>query len=87
MALFLYLSYNLDINGEKQLSNALILARYARNKLNRIDGVNVYSPEELKGKGVEFVDETKLCISVKGLNLTGFEVYGICHYRFSTYHI
>ncbi|WP_312258515.1 aminotransferase class I/II-fold pyridoxal phosphate-dependent enzyme [Romboutsia ilealis] len=75
--------YNLDINGEKQLSNALILARYARNKLNRIDGVNVYSPEELKGKGVEFVDETKLCISVKGLNLTGFEVYDMLYKNFS----
>ena len=75
--------YNLDINGGKQLSNALMLARYARNKLNRIDGVKVYSPEELKGKGVEFVDETKLCISVKGLNLTGFEVYDMLYKNFS----
>lgn len=75
--------YNLDTNGERQLSNALMLARYARNKLNSIDGVNVYSPEQLKGKGVEFVDETKLCINVKGLNLTGFEVYDMLYKNFS----
>lgn len=75
--------YNLDINGERQLSNALNLARYARNKLNRIDGIKVYSPQDLKSKGVEFVDETKLCINVKGLNLTGFEVYDMLYKNFS----
>lgn len=75
--------YNLDINGEKQLSNALKLARYARNRLNVINGINVYSPKDLKVKGVEFVDETKLCISVKGLNLTGFEVYDMLYKNFS----
>lgn len=75
--------YNLDINGERQLSNALNLARYARNKLNRIDGIKVYSPQDLKSKGVEFIDETKLCINVKGLNLTGFEVYDMLYKNFS----
>ena len=74
--------YNLDINGEKQLSNALKLARYARNKLNRIDGIKVYSAQDLKSKGAEFVDETKLCINVKGLNLTGFEVYDMLYKNF-----
>lgn len=75
--------YNLDINGEKQLSNALMLARYARHKLNKVRGIKVLEPEDFKRKGTNFVDETKLCINVKGLNLTGFEVYDMLYKNFS----
>ncbi|WP_227450459.1 hypothetical protein [Clostridioides sp. ES-S-0108-01] len=74
---------NLVENGEKQLSKALNLSRYAKSRLNKIDGIKVLSTEILKQKGVKFIDETKLCINVKELNLTGFEVYDLLYKNFS----
>lgn len=74
---------NLVENGEEQLSKALNLSRYAKARLNKIDGIDVLSTEILKRKGVKFIDETKLCINVKGLNLTGFEVYDLLYKKFS----
>lgn len=71
--------YNLVKNGEKQLSKALDLARYARFKLNQIDGINVFCDEILKSSGVSYIDNTKLCINVKGLNLTGHKVYDLLY--------
>ena len=47
---------NLVENGEKQLSKALNLSRYAKSKLNKIDGIKVLSTEILKQKGVKFID-------------------------------
>lgn len=74
--------YNLVKNGEEQLSKALDLARYTRLKLNQIDGVNVFCDETLKNDGVSFIDNTKLCINVKGLNLTGHQVYDLLYQKF-----
>ncbi|MCC0669905.1 aminotransferase class I/II-fold pyridoxal phosphate-dependent enzyme [Clostridioides sp. ZZV14-6153] len=74
---------NLVENGEEQLSKALNLSRYAKARLNKIDGIDVLSTEILKRKGVKFIDETKLCINIKGLNLTGFEVYDLLYKKFS----
>ena len=44
---------NLVENGEKQLSKALNLSRYAKSKLNKIDGINV---KELNLTGFEVYD-------------------------------
>lgn len=66
---------NLMLNGQEQISNALNLARYAKRKINKIKGIKIISNELLESEGVSFIDETKLCINVKELNLTGFEVY------------
>ena len=35
-----------------------------------------------KNIGLDFIDETKLCINVKGLNITGFRVYDILYQDF-----
>ncbi|MGL5347959.1 MAG: aminotransferase class I/II-fold pyridoxal phosphate-dependent enzyme [Peptostreptococcaceae bacterium] len=64
--------YNLVKNGYVQLSKALDLSRYARLKLNQIDGINVLSEN----------DKTKLCINVKGLNLTGHRVYDLLYQEY-----
>lgn len=74
---------NLTLNGEQQLSQALSLAKYAKDRLNRIKGIKVLSTELIEKDGVKFIDETKLCINVKGLNRTGFEVYDLLYKNFS----
>lgn len=74
---------NLVLNGEEQLSKALTLSRYAKVRLNKIKGIKVVSTENLNNEGVKFIDETKLCINVKGLNLSGLEVYDLLYEKFS----
>lgn len=73
---------NLALNGEAQLSKALNLARYAKKKINKIKNIKVISHELLLNKGVYALDETKLCINVKDLNLSGFEVYDLLYQNF-----
>lgn len=67
--------YNMVNNGEMQLSKSLNLARYAKAKINKIRGLKVISKEFMDKESVYFVDETKLCINVSGLGLTGYSVY------------
>lgn len=74
---------NLVLNGEIQLSKALNLSRYAKARINKIKGIKVVTTENLKNEGVKFIDETKLCINVRGLNLTGHEVYDLLYQKFS----
>lgn len=74
--------HNLVKNGEKQLANAIKLARYAKVRLNELDNIKVVSTELLNNKGVHFIDETKLCINVSDTNLTGFEVYDLLYKKF-----
>ena len=74
--------HNLVKNGEKQLANAIKLARYAKVRLNELDNIKVVSTELLNNKGVHFIDETKLCINVSNTNLTGFEVYDLLYKKF-----
>lgn len=74
--------YNLEKNGENQLSNAISFSRYAKHKLNKIKGIKVISTELTKSHGCRYIDETKLCINTKGINLTGFEVYDLLYSEF-----
>lgn len=74
---------NLVTNGREQLSKALNLSRYARSKLNKIKGIKVQTKSSINIRGAEFLDETKLCINFKDLNLTGFEVYDLLYKEFS----
>lgn len=74
---------NLVSNGQEQLSKALNLSRYAKARLNKVKGIKVVSTECLNDEGVKFIDETKLCINVKRLNLTGLEVYDLLYKEFA----
>lgn len=73
--------YNMEINGEKQLSNALSLSRYAKDKLKKIKGVKILEKENQDGL-YEF-DETKICINFKECFLTGFDVYNMLYKNFN----
>lgn len=74
---------NLVLNGEEQLSKALNLSRYAKSRINKIKGIRVISTENLEKCGVGFIDETKLCINVRNLNLSGLEVYDLLYEKFN----
>ena len=64
----------LVLHGEEMLQNALELVRYARNKINEIQGLYAFGKELIDGKGVTDFDETKLCVYVRRLGMTGFEM-------------
>lgn len=74
--------YNLVVNGKQQLSKALNLSKYAKYKLNKIPGIKVINHSNYSKDKFKFLDETKLCINVNGLNITGFEVYDILYQDF-----
>lgn len=74
--------YNLVKNGRLQLSKALNISQYAKYKLNKIPGIKVISHKNCNGEGMYLLDETKLCINVKNLNITGFKVYDILYQDF-----
>ena len=67
----------LAIHGQALLSETLRLARFAREEINKIDGLYAFGKELVGSPGVFDFDETKLGINVADLGLTGFEVYNL----------
>ena len=59
--------------GEALLTNALALARDARERLNRIPGVFCMGTDHVGRPGIAGYDETRLVITVKDLGYTGYE--------------
>lgn len=74
--------YNLINNGRSQLSKVLNISKYAKYRINKIPGIKVIGHNNCKREGLNFLDETKLCINVKDLNVTGFKVYDILYQNF-----
>ncbi|NLM12124.1 MAG: aminotransferase class I/II-fold pyridoxal phosphate-dependent enzyme [Epulopiscium sp.] len=60
--------------GEAMLTETLELCRYAREKLNEIEGVYAFGRELVGTPGCFDLDETKLGIHVRRLGITGFEM-------------
>jgi len=67
----------LAIKGEEMLENALQLARWAREEINKVPGLYAFGKELIGTPGVFNFDETKLGVNVRKLGLSGFEVYDI----------
>lgn len=67
----------LAVDGEEMLTKTLSLSRYARNEINRIEGLYAFGKELVGTSGVFDFDETKLGVNVADLGLTGFEVYDL----------
>jgi len=63
--------------GEEMLTEVLRLSRWARNEINKIDGLYAFGTELIGTPGVHDFDETKLGVNVRNIGLTGFEVYDI----------
>ncbi len=60
--------------GEKLLSKALTLSRWARDEINGIRGIRCLEKKDVLLRGMGDLDETKLAINVSGLGMTGYEV-------------
>ena len=67
----------LAVSGKETLENVLQISRWARDEINKIDGLYAFGRERINGSGVFNFDETKLGIDVNGIGLTGFEAYDI----------
>ncbi|MFZ5968607.1 MAG: aminotransferase class I/II-fold pyridoxal phosphate-dependent enzyme [Bacillota bacterium] len=67
----------LATKGEDILTEVLGLSRWAREEINKIDGLYSFGRELIGTPGVYHFDETKLGVNVRNLGLTGFEVYDI----------
>lgn len=61
---------SLACTGEQQLTKTLAFARYAREKINALPGLQC-----IQSEAEQRCDETKLGIYVRELGMTGFEVY------------
>lgn len=64
----------LAVAGREQLDGALRLARETRERINNIPGLWCLGPETIGDRTSSYaLDETKLCVSVKDLGITGVE--------------
>jgi arginine/lysine/ornithine decarboxylase len=68
---------NLALNGTKLLQEALDIARFARDEINRIPGFYAFGKEIIGRPGVYGFDETKLVINSCRIGITGFELYDL----------
>ncbi|MCF8565370.1 aminotransferase class I/II-fold pyridoxal phosphate-dependent enzyme [Alicyclobacillus tolerans] len=73
----------LALFGRERLDKAISLANYAREAMNRIDGLYCMGSEVLSGSATYALDPTKLTVSVKDLGVTGYEVERILREQFN----
>ena len=68
--------HNLHHYGKEDIQKLITLSDYTREKLKKIDGVDVIDKDYVKkNKGVFAIDPTKIIIKMDKLGLSGFEVY------------
>jgi arginine decarboxylase len=59
------------LDGHKLMAETIELAKIARARIDRIDGLSVFQLES-PTPGAKYLDPTRLTVTVTGLNLTGF---------------
>ncbi|WP_094093504.1 aminotransferase class I/II-fold pyridoxal phosphate-dependent enzyme [Paenibacillus physcomitrellae] len=64
---------NLALNGHDLLTEAIKLAEYLREEVNKIDGLYSFGKEILGSEAAYEMDPTKVTIHVRHLGLTGYE--------------
>lgn len=75
---------HLALHGRELLDRAIRYAEWAREQINRIPGLWCLGREVIGDRSSSYdLDVTKLCISVKGLGLTGAEVEQILRREFN----
>lgn len=65
---------HLALNGAKMASFAIELAEYARGEINQIAGLYSFGKEILGSEATFDYDPTKVCIHVRHLGMTGYDV-------------
>ncbi len=64
----------LATEGKELIDAAIELSKYARDKINAIDGLYCFGEEVLRKEGAYGFDPTKITITSKDLGLSGFEL-------------
>ncbi|MCB1172550.1 MAG: aminotransferase class I/II-fold pyridoxal phosphate-dependent enzyme [Leptospiraceae bacterium] len=64
----------LAMEGRERIKAVVELARYAREKINQIEGLHAFGQELTSNSAIHSFDETKLSIFVRKLGATGFEI-------------
>jgi arginine/lysine/ornithine decarboxylase len=67
----------LALHGREMLDETLALARYARDRINEIDGLRAFGNELIGNPGVYEFDETKLSVYVRELGMSGYEMESV----------
>ncbi|KAF5060716.1 aminotransferase class I/II-fold pyridoxal phosphate-dependent enzyme [Proteiniclasticum sp. QWL-01] len=62
------------LEGKELLDQAIELAGYVRQEINKIPGFYCYGEELLGQPGVYAIDPTKICITCRDLGITGFDL-------------
>lgn len=65
------------LHGKEKLEEILELGEYARNEINKINGIKARGKDYFLSKGALDYDSTKLVIEVESLSINGFELYQI----------
>ncbi len=69
--------YELAINGKEMAQTAVELSDYAREEINKIEGMVCMGDQLIGECGVKALDTTRLVISGRKLGLTGFRLYSM----------
>ncbi len=62
------------LHGNELLERTLAYAKRARDEINQIDGLYAFGSELVDGEALHGFDHTKLCVHVRRLGMTGFEM-------------
>lgn len=74
---------NMAVHGRHLLDKALELAEYVRKGLREIDGVRAFGYEIVGKPGVHALDGTRLTVTAKELDLTGYDIELILRTRYN----
>ena len=65
--------------GQEKINEVKKLCEYAREEVSKIPGFNLYGRSYFQENGSFDYDETKLLISIEGLDISGFDLFNIIH--------
>ena len=68
---------NLALNGKEIFRRTVSFAEYARNEINKIEGLYAFGNELCDGDAFFDFDKTKLSVHTRDIGLAGIEVYDI----------
>ncbi|MDD2216264.1 MAG: arginine decarboxylase, partial [Eubacteriales bacterium] len=66
--------YELAINGQEMIRNAVELSDYGREEINKIEGIVCVGEDLVGTAGTKELDTTRLIISARKLGITGFKL-------------
>lgn len=67
----------LALNGKELIDKSIELSNYARNEINKIDGLYCFGEELKNGQGFHAFDPTKITINCRRLGISGYELENI----------